>query len=411
MTPPPPAPAPHRKPNCNTDVDLQQAAGQGSKAIGSTLQRSSPTACIGVGSSTAKPRSAGSNCSNNGVGGAGTSSGGEGGAGAPAPPPIPERSNMPVQRSPSPVMSSPVWLSRHLEGNDGKAPLESSSDNHSKNHSVDEEDVDTDLETDRLLGHQRLDDQGYYDENKSWDRKPRSSLLSKISPKQQQMPSSKTRNGYNALLSSTPELAPPVPPKSSASLSGSGASKLLDLVSGGIGVGIGVAVSAGAAQRSDSRSSSEHSHKSPINVSGAGHDICGMTTTIAADAIVSAVVATGVLPSHGSSNNGGDLERSATGIAKADTESEGINGAGIVGVASSVANAVISNGTSTINGSANNNNNNNNNVAIGSNNSSGSGAGSNSGEKKVKKSKSKEGKCFGFIHRSIVAILVAIVLI
>ncbi|XP_017869015.1 PREDICTED: putative mediator of RNA polymerase II transcription subunit 26 [Drosophila arizonae] len=411
MTPPPPAPAPHRKPNCNTDVDLLQAAGQGSKAIGSTLQRSSPTACIGVGSSTAKPRSASSNCSNNGVGGAGTSSGGEGGAGAHAPPPIPERSNMPVQRSPSPVMSSPVWLSRHLEGNDGKALLESSSDNHSKSHSADEEDVDTDLETDRLLGHQRLDDQGYYDENKSWDRKPRSSLLTKISPKQQQMPSTKTRNGYNALLSSTPELAPPVPPKSSASLSGSGASKLLDLVSGGIGVGIGVAVSAEAAQRSDSCSSSEHSHKSPIKVSGAGHDICGMTATTAADAIVSAVVAAGVLPSHGSSNNGGDLERSATGIAKADTESEGINGAGIVGVASSVANAVISNGTSTINGSANNNNNNNNNVVIGSNNSSGSGAGSNSGEKKVKKSKSKEGKCFGFIHRLIVAILVAIVFI
>ncbi|XP_053678377.1 uncharacterized protein LOC128728759 [Anopheles nili] len=57
---------------------------------------------------------------------------------------------------------------------------------------VDEdEDPDTDLETDRLLGHQRLDDQGFYDEsnNKLWnsDRKTGSRLLAlgKLSPKQQ----------------------------------------------------------------------------------------------------------------------------------------------------------------------------------------------------------------------------------
>ncbi|XP_052899969.1 uncharacterized protein LOC128306478 [Anopheles moucheti] len=58
---------------------------------------------------------------------------------------------------------------------------------------VDEdEDPDTDLETDRLLGHQRLDDQGFYDEsnNKLWssDRKTGASrllTLGKVSPKQQ----------------------------------------------------------------------------------------------------------------------------------------------------------------------------------------------------------------------------------
>ncbi|XP_055622833.1 uncharacterized protein DDB_G0283357 [Toxorhynchites rutilus septentrionalis] len=59
----------------------------------------------------------------------------------------------------------------------------------SKNLSAldDEEDPDTDLETDRLLGHQRLDDQGFYDDNsKSWsDRKTTRSLLHKLSPKQQ----------------------------------------------------------------------------------------------------------------------------------------------------------------------------------------------------------------------------------
>lgn len=33
-----------------------------------------------------------------------------------------------------------------------------------KNGSGDEEELDTDLETDRLLGHQRLEDHGFYDE-------------------------------------------------------------------------------------------------------------------------------------------------------------------------------------------------------------------------------------------------------
>ncbi|XP_030080038.1 uncharacterized protein LOC111595982 [Drosophila hydei] len=388
MTPPPPAPAPHRKPKSSAEVDLLLAAGQGSKhtslnaVIGSTLQRSSPTACIGVGSGNAKSRNTGNNCSSNSIIGGGM--GGVGGGAGPAPPPIPERSNMqPVQRSPSPVISSPIWLSRHLDGGAGKAVLESSSDNHSKNHSADEEDVDTDLETDRLLGHQRLDDQGYYDENKGWDRKPRSSLLSKISPKQQQMPSTKTRNGYNALLSSTPELPPPIPSKSSNSLGGSGTGKLIDLVSGSIGVEIGSGIGVGvcAVQKSHSGNSSELSHKSPIKVAGNGHDICGMTATTAADVVASAVVNAGGLLSHGSPNTGGGSERSAPALAKMDVENEGINSGGIVGAASGVANTVMNNGNNPTNGTAANNNNNNNNVPIGSNNSCG----------KVKKSKSKEG--------------------
>lgn len=352
------------------------------------------------------------------------------------------------QRSPSPVMSSPVWLSRHLDGGAGKALLESSSDNLSKNHSADEEDVDTDLETDRLLGHQRLDDQGYYDENKSWDRKTRSSLLSKISPKQQQVPSTKTRNGYNALLSSTPELPPPIPPKSGSGVGagvGSGAAKLLDLVSSSVQ----------HMQRSTSRSSSERSGKSPIKVTGT--DICGMSAATAAEVVASAVVASaaaaaGNLPNLGSPNNGGGSERSAPSVIKLDVDLNGgvggiinggtvptvnatANGSAIVNANQngasngstnniSVNNNNINNGSSS-NGSATNNNNNNNinpnsngnsngnnnNVAVGSNNgSSGSGAGSNSnsGEKKVKKSKSKEGKCLAWVYpsRSIVAILV-----
>lgn len=446
MTPPPPAPAPHRKPNCSSaDVDLLQTTVQVGKHTphsSATLQRSSPTACMGLAGT--KTRSAGSNCSSGGLV-AGTGNGGVttsvvGGAGG-IPPPIPERSSMQAtaQRSPSPVMNSPVWLSRHLDGGAGKALLESSSDNLSKNHSADEEDVDTDLETDRLLGHQRLDDQGYYDENKSWDRKTRSSLLSKISPKQQQLPSTKTRNGYNALLSSTPELPPPIPPKSAVSVGSSGAAKLLDLVSSSVQ----------HMQRSTSRSSSERSGKSPINASGV--DICGMSAATAAEVVASAVVAAGNLPNLGSPNNGGGSERSAPSVIKLDVDLNGgsssiINGGSAMPAATCTANGTSnananqnggSNGTgntigsnniginnninggssnnsngsgtnnnSNANGNSNpngNNNNNNNNVAVGSNNgSSGSGAGSNSnsGEKKVKKSKSKEGKCLAWVYPS-----------
>lgn len=49
----------------------------------------------------------------------------------------------------------------------------------------DEDEHDTDLETDRLLGHQRSDeDTGFYDSEKNWlNTNKRNSLLSKLSPK------------------------------------------------------------------------------------------------------------------------------------------------------------------------------------------------------------------------------------
>jgi hypothetical protein len=83
-----------------------------------------------------------------------------------------------------------------------------------KNLSADEDDPDTDLETDRLLGHQRLDDKGFYDD-KQWtlDRQPtksRSSLLAstitKVSPQVQKnkpignLNSSSFRQGITSLL-------------------------------------------------------------------------------------------------------------------------------------------------------------------------------------------------------------------
>jgi hypothetical protein len=69
----------------------------------------------------------------------------------------------------------------------------------------DEDDLDTDLETDRLLGHQRLDD-GFY-EDKIWgDRKHR---YTKLSPKVSTQPNSKIsssamiRHGLTSLLPTT----------------------------------------------------------------------------------------------------------------------------------------------------------------------------------------------------------------
>uniref|UniRef100_A0A1B0APN4 Uncharacterized protein n=1 Tax=Glossina palpalis gambiensis TaxID=67801 RepID=A0A1B0APN4_9MUSC len=236
MTPPPPAPAPHRKPNVmSTDTETLQSSSYRGEIRTNINHSNSPSKSNSITLSThnnamqanASPTQSSQKRNNSAQPPQPPPQP------PPPPPPIPERN---IQRSPSPLLNSPVWLSRHLEVNTCKTLLESSSENHSKNLSTDEDEVDTDLETDRLLGHQRLDDQSYYEENKSWvDRKPARSLLSKISPKQ--VPSTKTRNGYNALLSSTPEIPPPIPPKNSSN-------KLLDI--GG------------------SISSPEHSDKSPI---------------------------------------------------------------------------------------------------------------------------------------------------
>lgn len=81
---------------------------------------------------------------------------------------------------------------------------------HDKNSDDDdEEEIDTDLETDRLLGHQMLDD-GFYDD-KGWNNNGKqhtrpllaSTLTSKISPKvnqQQQNVSSITKSNSSSLL-------------------------------------------------------------------------------------------------------------------------------------------------------------------------------------------------------------------
>lgn len=61
--------------------------------------------------------------------------------------------------------NSPIWLPRHHHNQHNQSRESLNSDqNVSKPLSIDDEEADTDLETDRLLGQQRLDDHGFYDD-------------------------------------------------------------------------------------------------------------------------------------------------------------------------------------------------------------------------------------------------------
>lgn len=66
--------------------------------------------------------------------------------------------------------NSPIWLPRHHHSQHNQSRESLNSDhNASKPLSIDDEEADTDLETDRLLGQQRLDDHGFYDEKVEWN--------------------------------------------------------------------------------------------------------------------------------------------------------------------------------------------------------------------------------------------------
>lgn len=60
--------------------------------------------------------------------------------------------------------TEPVWLPRHHHNQHSQSHESLNSDNPSKPLSIDDDEADTDLETDRLLGQQRLDDHGFYDD-------------------------------------------------------------------------------------------------------------------------------------------------------------------------------------------------------------------------------------------------------
>ncbi|KAJ6639095.1 Protein lin-10, partial [Pseudolycoriella hygida] len=194
LTPPPPAPAAHRKPSMvSSSPDVQAAL----KDIKNTLQRTKALTST-------------------------------------------DDKKMVSDLVSSPSLCSPVWIPRHYEStveNMESEPVLT-------NVSGDEEEIDTDLETDRLLGggHQRLDDHGFYDEKNWCDRKSRSLLsssLSKFSPQLQSTANNSgsiLRQGLSSLLPTTPEIT----------ANNSTTSKLLDI--GG------------------SISSPDHSEKSPDKV-------------------------------------------------------------------------------------------------------------------------------------------------
>lgn len=76
----------------------------------------------------------------------------------------------------SPTSDSPVWIPRNEISHSHESI---NSENPSKLISCDEEEADTDLETDRLLGQQRLDDQGFLDDKYWSERKSTSTKLIK----------------------------------------------------------------------------------------------------------------------------------------------------------------------------------------------------------------------------------------
>uniref|UniRef100_A0A1B0CGW4 Protein lin-10 n=2 Tax=Lutzomyia longipalpis TaxID=7200 RepID=A0A1B0CGW4_LUTLO len=186
MTPPPPAPAPHRKASVaglDANVpDIQAAL----KDIRSTLKRTKTY-------------------------------------------PTQQDNHLLSEAIASPISTSPVWIPsyRCRENIPESTELDAL---HEKSASGEEEELDTDLETDRLLGHQRVDDQGFYDENSKWsERKGRfgAATLSKLSPKVPKSNStSLLRQGINSLLPSTPEITSTVTNLKSPN------NNLVDLVSG-----------------------------------------------------------------------------------------------------------------------------------------------------------------------------------
>ncbi|CAH1377971.1 hypothetical protein MTP99_019354 [Tenebrio molitor] len=92
---------------------------------------------------------------------------------------------------------SPIWVPRQ------RGMSAASGDSDRKVNSGEEEENDTDLETDRLLGQQRTDDQGFYDE-KGW-RKPKSRTI---------MPSHSLSNPKQMLMDEgTLPLVPTEPPQ------------------------------------------------------------------------------------------------------------------------------------------------------------------------------------------------------
>uniref|UniRef100_A0A1B0D2W2 Protein lin-10 n=1 Tax=Phlebotomus papatasi TaxID=29031 RepID=A0A1B0D2W2_PHLPP len=225
MTPPPPAPAPHRKASVagldSTVPDIQAAL----KDIRSTLKRTKtfPT----------------------------------------------QQDNHLLSENivSSPISTSPVWIPSYRCRDNIPESTELDA-LHEKSASGEEEELDTDLETDRLLGHQRVDDQGFYDENSKWtERKSRfsASTLSKLSPKVPKSNStSLLRQGLNSLLPSTPEISSTVPNLKSTN------NNLVDLVGGNSNLSSQSGVIQNVSSPEHNDSGSGEKHQDLINESPSG---------------------------------------------------------------------------------------------------------------------------------------------
>nr|CAI5852692.1 unnamed protein product [Callosobruchus analis] len=113
---------------------------------------------------------------------------------------------LPLQRHPEEECdenaTSPIWVPSHFRQR-GISTTSAESERKATNSGNEEEENDTDLETDRLLGQQRTDDQGFYDD-KGW-RKPKTrTILPQIS-----LSTSKTV--HNSMDEDTLPLVPPTP--------------------------------------------------------------------------------------------------------------------------------------------------------------------------------------------------------
>ncbi|VEN55668.1 unnamed protein product, partial [Callosobruchus maculatus] len=111
---------------------------------------------------------------------------------------------LPLQRHPEEECdenaTSPIWVPSHFRQR-GISTTSAESERKATNSGNEEEENDTDLETDRLLGQQRTDDQGFYDD-KGW-RKPKTrTILPPIS-----LSTSKTV--HNSMDEDTLPLVPP----------------------------------------------------------------------------------------------------------------------------------------------------------------------------------------------------------
>ncbi|KAK6624038.1 hypothetical protein RUM44_010896 [Polyplax serrata] len=162
VTPPPPAPAPHR--SLSVDTHSQETVEAAIKDIRLTLQRTKTL-------------------------------------------PLKSPSEEPNESS-----GSPIWVPRR-KSKDG-AEYESRKSRNGSEDGGEDEEADTDLETDRLLGQQRTDDHGFYDDKLVSELKNLTVIHKLLEGKGWKKP--KTRTVMPSLINSTKTMSTPLIPSSTS---------------------------------------------------------------------------------------------------------------------------------------------------------------------------------------------------